>query len=121
MEVNRMIADRLNKFLKPNDEKQREAQEIIELLRPEAGRLKQQADVARLERSRGLRKEHDRIRAERDAILPGLSVAVSKAETEEREAKQAYEAAQKRTAEAERKRYSANLEFNQKLSSIEAD
>lgn len=118
-----MLTERFDRFFRSDDAKEKEADEILSLLKnsPELKERQRQRDDKRVASVRELLAKREEIQREKESTMPALIAARAAAEEREKQAHEALQAATQERVNAEHARFSASLDFSAKLSKIEGE
>jgi hypothetical protein len=118
-----MLTDRLSRFLKTDDEKTKEANDILSFLKdsPALTERAREREEKRLGRIREFLAQRDNISNERAETMRGLQVALSEAKSNEARAVEALGHAIRERLNAEQAQFGASFDYSHKLSQVEAE
>jgi hypothetical protein len=118
-----MLTERFDRFFKADEDKIKEAEQIIGLLKdsPELKERIRQRDEKRLANIRRLIAQRDGISQLRAATMPGLEAARDEALEKEKRAHGALQVATQERVNAEGARLSASLDFSFRVSTVEGE
>lgn len=118
-----MLTERFERFFKTDDEKVREAEKIIGLLKdsPELQQRNRERDEMRVAGIRQHLADREELLQEQSQTMPRLRAAVAEAQDREKCAQEALQAASRERINAEYARLGASSDFSVRLANVESE